>query len=108
MFIKRRFVGCGGANTDGGIGAGIGEAEIAVVRFPTALEYVAHIKFGAVLDIIGNGEGIFVKANCVNAMGNWILRKPVRDSDSDRGIHCAALSLAAAVCPSIKCSLPYA
>ena len=98
MFIKRRLIGCGKADADGGIGAGIGETEIAVVRFVAALECVIHIKFWAVSDIIGNGEGIFVKANCVDVMGNQILRKPGRDSDSDRGIHCAALSLAAAVC----------
>ncbi len=98
MFIKRRFIGCGKADADGGIGAGIGETEIAVVRFAAALECIVHIKSGAVSDIIGNGEGIFVKANCLDAMGNWILRKPGRDSDSDRGIHRAAFGLAAAVC----------
>ena len=99
MFIKRRFVGGGKADADGGIRAGIGEAEIAIVRFAAAtLECVVHIKFGAVFDIIGNREGIFVKANRLDAMGNWILRKPGRDSDSDRGIHRAAFGLAAAVC----------
>ena len=46
---KRYFVGCGGSDAYGGIGTGVGEAEITVVRFSAAaLECVVYIKFGAV------------------------------------------------------------
>lgn len=50
--LKRHFIDYSGTNTYCGIGAGVGEAEIAVIRFFTALQCVVHIIFGAVSDII--------------------------------------------------------
>ena len=61
---KGILVGCGGSDAYGGIGTGVGEAEITVVRFSAAaLECVVYIKFGAVSDIISNAGRIFAEVN---------------------------------------------
>ena len=68
---KRYFVGCGGSDAYGGIGTGVGEAEITVVRFSAAaLEGIVYIKFGTVSDIISNAGRIFAKVNRVDSMDN--------------------------------------
>ncbi|OAM40691.1 hypothetical protein A7Q01_03610 [Eikenella sp. NML96-A-049] len=68
--LKRHFIDYSGTNTYCGIGAGVGEAEIVVIRFFTALECVIHIKFGAVSDIISKVGRIFAEANHMDSMDN--------------------------------------
>ena len=93
---KRYFVGCGGSDAYGGIGTGVGEAEITVVCFfAAALECVVYIKFGAVSDIISNAGRIFAEVNRVDSMDN--LSRLRHCKSADRRTHRAAFGLAAAV-----------
>ena len=93
---KGIVVGCGGSDAYGGIGTGVGEAEITVVRFSAAaLECVVYIKFGAVSDIISNAGRIFAEVNRMDSLVN--LSRLRHCKSAELGSHRAACGLAAAV-----------